>query len=82
MLVPLQVPILRLRVKNLFKVGTSAFMEAVEPFLSNGEVTTHMPGSFQQAETSLEFVDDAVPKVGENRKRQLPELAIRAAILA
>jgi hypothetical protein len=38
----------------------------VDPVIRDGEVATNAFGSFQQAESSLDLVDDAVPLVYAN----------------
>jgi len=67
---------------KLFKGAESSFVEAVHPIICNGEVTTDAFRSIEQAESSLDLVDDAVPLVDADRKSQVPELGSQCALFS
>jgi len=72
----------RSSVLNLFKRAESRFVEAVHPIICNGEVTTDAFRSIEQAEPSLDLVDDAVPLVDADSKSQVPELGSQCALFS
>jgi hypothetical protein len=71
-----------LRIGNLLKGAEPGSIEAVDPIIRNGELAAHAFGSFQQSESSLELVDDAISLVDANGKSQIPELGPQHPLLA